>query len=84
MRRRVMAKADDEIFNPRTGQRMIFLETGKETHGELLRNESYNPPTGVAEPEHVHPFQQSGAEVISGSVRFRVGGEERSLGAGSP
>ena len=77
-----MAKADDEIFNPRTGQRMIFLETGAETYGELLRNESYNPPTGVAEPEHVHPFQESGAEVISGSVRFRVGGEERSLGAG--
>jgi mannose-6-phosphate isomerase-like protein (cupin superfamily) len=77
-----MAKTGDEIFNPRTGQRMIFLETGKETDGDLLRNEFYNPPTGVAESEHVHPIQESGAEVISGSVRFRVGGEERSHKAG--
>lgn len=38
-----MAKADDEIANPRTGQRMVFLETGEETGGELLRIDSYNP-----------------------------------------
>jgi hypothetical protein len=29
-----------------------------------------------------HPLQQSGAEVISGSLRFRVGDQERSLKAG--
>lgn len=77
-----MAKAGDEISNPRTGQRMVFLQASQETNGGLLRNESYLPPAGDAEPEHVHPFQQSGAEVISGSLRFRVGGEERSLEAG--
>ena len=77
-----MAKAGDEIFNPRTGQRMIFLQTGKETSGELVRIDSYNPPTGVAEPEHVHPFQQSGAEVVSGALRFRIDGEERLVKAG--
>jgi quercetin dioxygenase-like cupin family protein len=77
-----VAKAADEIVNPRTGQRMVFLQTGQETNGGLLRNESYVPPAGDAEPEHTHPFQQSGAEVISGSVRFRVGAEERSLKAG--
>jgi quercetin dioxygenase-like cupin family protein len=77
-----VAKAADEIVNPRTGQRMVFLQTGQETNGGLLRNESYVPPAGDAEPEHTHPFQESGAEVISGSVRFRVGSEERSLKAG--
>jgi quercetin dioxygenase-like cupin family protein len=82
MRRHVVAKAGDEIFNPRTRQRMIFLQTGKETGGELLRIDSHNPPTGVAEPEHVHPFQQSGAEVLSGTLRFRIDGEERSVEAG--
>jgi mannose-6-phosphate isomerase-like protein (cupin superfamily) len=82
VRRHVMANAGDEIVNPRTGQRMIFLQTGKETNGRLLRNESYIPPATDAEPEHTHPYQQSGAEVISGSMRFRVGGEERSLEAG--
>ena len=34
-----MAKAGDEIANPRTGQRMVFLETG----GELLRIDSIQP-----------------------------------------
>ena len=77
-----MAKAGDEIVNPRTGQRMVFLETGQETDGQSLRIDSYNPPTGDPEPEHVHPFQESGAEVISGSLRFSVDGEERSVKAG--
>jgi quercetin dioxygenase-like cupin family protein len=77
-----MARAGDEIVNPRTGQRMVFLETGEENDGELVRIDSYNPPTGVPEPEHVHPFQQSGAEVLSGSLRFRIRGEERSVKAG--
>lgn len=77
-----MARAGDEIVNPRTGQRMVFLKTGTETGGELVQIDTYNPPTGVAEPEHVHPFQESGAEVLSGSLRFRIGGEERSVKAG--
>src|SRR5215207_1353413 len=77
-----MAKAGDEIFNPRTGQRVIFLQTGAETNGELLCSESYYPFAGAVEPEHVHPLQESGAEVISGSLCFRVDGEERQLRAG--
>jgi mannose-6-phosphate isomerase-like protein (cupin superfamily) len=77
-----MAKAGDEIFNPRTGQRVIFLQTGAETNGKLLRSESYYPFAGAVEPEHVHPLQESGAEVISGSLCFRVDGEERQLRAG--
>jgi quercetin dioxygenase-like cupin family protein len=77
-----MAKAGDEIVNPRTGQRMVFLKTSSETAGELVQIDTYNPPTGVPEPEHVHPFQESGAEVLSGSLRFRIRGEERSVKAG--
>ena len=77
-----MARAHDEIVNPRTGQRVVFLETGTETGGQLLRIDSYSPPSPLLGREHVHPFQESGAEVISGSLRFRVGGEERSVKAG--
>ncbi len=77
-----MAKAGDEIVNPRTGQRMVFLETGEETGGQSVRIDTYNPPTGVPEPEHVHPFQESGIQVISGSLRFRMNGEDRSVGPG--
>ena len=77
-----MARAGTEIVNPRTGQKMIFLETSEETGGQSLKIDSYNPPTPLLEPEHVHPLQESGAEVISGSLRFSVGGEERSVKAG--
>lgn len=67
-----------EIFNPRTGQRMRFLETGP----GLLRIETVNPPTGVAEPTHVHPRQETRAEVLSGRLTFVVGGEVRRVGPG--
>lgn len=73
-----MAKAGDEITNPRTGQRMVFLETG----GEVVWIDTFNPPTAVPEPEHVHPFQESGAEVLSGSLRFRVASEEKLVKTG--
>lgn len=80
-----MAKVGDEIVNPRTGQRMVFLQTGQESGGDLVRIDTYNPPTSptsAPEPDHVHPYQESGAEVLSGSLRFHINGEERSVRAG--
>ena len=49
---------------------------------ELLRIDSVNPPTAEREPVHAHPKQESGAEVLSGSLVFEVAGEQRRLGAG--
>ena len=77
-----MSRADHEIRNPRTGQRMRFLRTAADTDGELLQIETVNPPTGVPEPVHVHPRQESRVEVIAGTLRFVVDGEERLLGPG--
>lgn len=71
-----------EIVNPRTGQRMRFLRTGEETGGALLRLETVNPPTGVPEPVHVHPRQETRAEMVSGTLRFVVDGAERRIGPG--
>jgi len=76
-----MNSIGDEIYNPRTGQRMRFLETD-EAPAALLRIETVNPPTAVAEPEHVHPRQESSARVISGTLRFTVEGRERRLEPG--
>ena len=77
-----MAQVGETIENPRTGQRMVFLQTAAETGGELLRIECFNPATGVDEPEHCHPRQESRAEVISGVLRFRVQGEIQEVRAG--
>jgi quercetin dioxygenase-like cupin family protein len=73
-----MAHEHQEIFNPRTGQRMTFVELSD----EVLRIDSLNPPTEEREPLHVHPKQQSGAEVLSGSLMFGVAGRQRRLGPG--
>ena len=77
-----MARSGSEIFNPCTGQRTIFLQTAADTSGALLRIETFHPPHGAAEPEHVHPFQQSRCEVAFGELRFRIAGEERTVGPG--
>ena len=41
-----------------------------------------NPPTAVREPIHVHPRQESGAELLSGTLVFELAGERREIGAG--
>lgn len=74
-----MAHEGQQISNPRTGQRMTFVELRE----ELLRIDSVNPHNAAErEPGHVHPKQESGAEVISGTLTFEVEGKERRVGPG--
>jgi mannose-6-phosphate isomerase-like protein (cupin superfamily) len=74
-----MAHEGQQIFNPRTGQRMTFVELGE----KLLRIDSVNPNNAAErEPGHVHPKQESGAEVISGSLMFEVDGAQSRVGPG--
>lgn len=77
-----MAIQGDKITNARTGQRMIFIKTGKETNGSLLEIESFNPKSDMKEPIHIHPKQESSAKVISGILHFLVNGKEQILGVG--
>lgn len=74
-------QSGDEIVNPRTGQRMIFRRTAAETGGTLLQIETFNPP-GPAEPEHVHPHQESNARVLAGALHFSVRGRVQVVRAG--
>jgi len=71
----------DEIVNPRTGQRMIFRQTAKDTGGTLLQIETINP-RGPAEPEHVHPLQESNATVLAGRLHFSLRGRTQIVRAG--
>ncbi|MGB6406918.1 MAG: cupin domain-containing protein [Planococcus donghaensis] len=70
------------ITNIRTGQRMIFRRTAQDTKGELLEIESFNPPSTEREPEHIHPKQESSAEVVSGVVHFSIDGRIYVVGPG--
>ncbi len=53
-----------------------------ELREEILRTESHHPPTDSREPVHVHPLQESGGTVLSGSLIFEVAGEQRKLSGG--
>jgi quercetin dioxygenase-like cupin family protein len=76
-----VAKAGDVIENPITGERIIFLKSTRETNGELLRFEYVVPPRFFI-PEHFHPRQEERHEVLSGTLRGRVGGQERDYSEG--
>jgi mannose-6-phosphate isomerase-like protein (cupin superfamily) len=76
-----MSRTGETIENARTGQRMTFEITAADSDGALVRIDSHNPP-GPFEPVHVHPEQESRAEVVSGFLLFVVGGREIRLGPG--
>ena len=73
-----MAHQGQVISNPRTGQQMTFIELSERE----LRIDTVNPPTDEHEPLHVHPRQQSGCEVLSGTLVWEVDGAQRSVSAG--
>jgi quercetin dioxygenase-like cupin family protein len=76
-----MAHAGQEIegFG---GHSLKLVKTGDETGGELLEMEaSYSGEAGMP-PEHLHPNQAERFEVLDGTMRVIIGGEERLYGEG--
>jgi mannose-6-phosphate isomerase-like protein (cupin superfamily) len=71
-----MARRGETIENPLTGERMTFLETARDTDGELLRMDYVAPPRYKGPTEHVHLLQEERFEVVSGVLGIRVGGRE--------
>ena len=79
-----MVRAGQTIENPRTRQRMLFLQTGAETNGELLQIDCLSPAHQDKEPLHVHPRQEHQFTVLAGTLRFEIGGRQEDLRAGDP
>ncbi len=77
-----MARRGEVLESPTNGQRAIFRETAKDTGGALLRLDFFVAPGGFLGSEHLHPRQEERVEVLSGTLRCRVGGRERNVGAG--
>jgi quercetin dioxygenase-like cupin family protein len=77
-----MARTGDIVEHPLTGERAIFTKTADDTRGELLRMEFTCRPGGSPPAEHVHQYQQESFRIISGTIRFRVNGEESTAQAG--
>jgi quercetin dioxygenase-like cupin family protein len=69
-----MARSDETIEHPVTGERITFLETSGDTAGERLRMDFRILAGGFVAAEHVHPYQEERLEVRSGVARFRLEG----------
>ncbi len=77
-----MAHQGKIIDNPVTGERITFLQTAKDTNGELLQMDMVVQPMGCVASEHIHPGLEERLAIISGKCKFRVDGKEQIFGAG--
>ena len=76
-----MAEAGQEIGSP-GGMKLRFVRTGGETDGELLEMEATYPGDGGMPPMHLHPSQAEHFEILEGSMKTKIGDEERIYSAG--
>jgi mannose-6-phosphate isomerase-like protein (cupin superfamily) len=77
-----MAKAGDTIESPPTGARIRFLKTARDTNGQLLQIDDVMQGGGRVAIEHVHPYIEERFEILSGTARLSMRGQQRDVGAG--
>jgi quercetin dioxygenase-like cupin family protein len=80
LRRHLMAHPGEVVAHP-AGLRITFLETADQTNGDRLRLDVVMPPR-FSVAEHYHPWQMERHRVLSGTLRGRVGGQERDYKSG--
>ncbi len=68
-----MAHAGQILTNPVSGETFEFLETAETTNGELLAFNLTLTPDGKVPGAHVHPEQEERFEVLSGTMKFKLG-----------
>jgi quercetin dioxygenase-like cupin family protein len=67
---------------PAVKDRVIVLKSAEETAGELFRCEYVAREVSAAPMDHIHTHQEERLEVIEGTVRCRVAGQEYVLEQG--
>jgi mannose-6-phosphate isomerase-like protein (cupin superfamily) len=77
-----MARADDELVHPVTGERIVFRRTAADTGGQTLELDDHWARADHATADHAHPGMQERWEVVRGRVRFRIGDAEWTARAG--
>jgi quercetin dioxygenase-like cupin family protein len=77
-----MIRTGDILENPVTGERLRFLKTSRDTHGEAVVVEVTLRPDAFVAAAHVHPFQVEQFRILEGTVGFRLGRERREARAG--
>jgi quercetin dioxygenase-like cupin family protein len=67
-----MAYRGKEIQNPITKQRILFLQTGKDTAGRLLEMKASFEPHSLEPALHYHPFQEEDFTVLEGELTVKM------------
>ncbi|WP_214226068.1 cupin domain-containing protein [Pedobacter sp. B4-66] len=78
-----MSLNNKEIANRVTGQVIRFIQTAKDTNGELLEMESLYPLFSKEPPVHFHPHQEEYFKVLKGELTVRIGNESRIYRSGA-
>lgn len=71
----------EHLHDVLTGQHLTFLQSARETSGELLQLEVRLDPGGWV-PRHLHARQDERVEVLAGTLTVRVGRKDHRLGVG--
>jgi quercetin dioxygenase-like cupin family protein len=77
-----MTKKGKTLTNKITGEKIIWLETTKDTNGRHILFDFEIAPGGCVPVRHIHPFQNEHFEIQSGSLRLELNGETKNLKAG--
>ena len=77
-----MANAGDTVESPLSGARIVFLKKSRDTNGELLQLDDVMKGGGRVPIEHVHPYMEERFEILSGTARLSMRGQERDVGVG--
>lgn len=77
-----MAYKGKTILNTKTGIETKFLQTGKDTDGQLLEMETTYPARSHKPPPHYHPHQEEDFIILSGEMTVSMDGQLRILKQG--
>lgn len=77
-----MAVKNKIIRNLKTGHQTKFLQTAKDTNGELLEMEATYHAHSTEPVAHYHPFQEEDFTILEGTLTVRIDGELRILKPG--
>ena len=70
-----MARKYKTITNPAVGQSIKFLQTARDTNGDLLEMEATFDPHSKEPPQHYHPGQEENFRIIKGQMTIRMDGK---------
>jgi quercetin dioxygenase-like cupin family protein len=74
-----------EVYENRVqGDRFVVREGSEDTGGERLVGDLYIRPGGAVAAKHVHAYITERFEVVTGTVRFHVGGRDELARQGEP